>query len=313
MNICRSTDFVLINNFLKETFSSPSHWPDWNLIISKHYNTNFFYFVAIEKNRIIGICPVHKVNKGIVRNLQSGQFHYIPYGGWIFRNDITINSSCFNLRYDESISGFSLPTIKSFPKQYKTKNEGRIFTTLYIDLENDEDWLWQNTVDSKRRNMIRKARKNNISTEQVSEYNFDDFFKFYSSANKRYGLQSLEFDCLYDLFFSTTNINFRAAFVRYENQIISSSVIVSDKDYALYWLGLNGHDIPNLGQGELLQWEAILFAKNKGCKVYDLCYIEKDRLPSIYEFKKGFSQEEASITNFSITPLSYKIINRLTK
>jgi lipid II:glycine glycyltransferase (peptidoglycan interpeptide bridge formation enzyme) len=90
-------------------------------------------------------------------------------------------------------------------------------------------------------------------------------------------------------------------------------VISYDKDYSIYWLGFSSENVPNLGQGELLQWEAIKRMKNYGCKYYDLCYIEKDRLPHIYRFKKGFSKNEIEVGTSNKRPISYKIINRINK
>ena len=37
--------------------------------------------------------------------------------------------------------------------------------------------------------------------------------------------------------------------------------------------------------------EAIKWAKGIGTVLYDLCIVEKERLPSIYEFKTGFSKK----------------------
>lgn len=30
-------DFQLVEQFLTNNFSSPTHWPDWNLVISKYF------------------------------------------------------------------------------------------------------------------------------------------------------------------------------------------------------------------------------------------------------------------------------------
>ena len=90
-------------------------------------------------------------------------------------------------------------------------------------------------------------------------------------------------------------------------------MIIYDKDYAIYWLGINCNNIPNNGQGEMLQWEAIKYAKSKGCKYYDLCFIEKEKLPHIYEFKKGFSKWEVEVPYIMQKPLAYRFINRIKK
>ena len=84
MIIKKLTDFNLVEQFLTNTFSSPTHWPEWNILISELYKTKFYYLGAFENGKLIGICPIHEEIKGILKNLYSGQFHYIPNGGWIF-------------------------------------------------------------------------------------------------------------------------------------------------------------------------------------------------------------------------------------
>ena len=312
MKITRTKDFNLIERFLSENFSSPTHWPEWNQIISKYYNTDFYYIVLENKGTISGICPIHGEENRVLNLLYSGQFNYIPYGGWIFKNNEIVDKKHFPLKYNQILTGFSLPTGGNFPN-YSMKLKSTLFSTLTIDLDHDENWIWENCIDSKRRNMIRKAQKNQVFVDEVTLENYSTFYAFYTESNTRYNLTCLAKDCLAELLFSTKSIKFHATLVKYENKIISSHVMVSDKNIALYWMGLNAVLIPNLGQGELLQWMAIKNAKKFGCKFYDLCYIEKERLPKIHEFKKGFSQNESQIVNFCVKPLSYRIINRIQK
>ena len=40
-----------------------------------------------------------------------------------------------------------------------------------------------------------------------------------------------------------------------------------------YWNGVHLNNPENEGQGELLQWEAIRWAKEKGTQFYDLCIV----------------------------------------
>ena len=94
---------------------------------------------------------------------------------------------------------------------------------------------------------------------------------------------------------------------------LSVLVLISDKNYSFYWLAVNMDDAENLGQNELLQWGAIQHLKKNGCSYYDLCYIEKERLPNIYRFKHGFSETEAMIPLISSKTITYKLYNRFRK
>jgi len=103
-----------------------------------------------------------------------------------------------------------------------------------------------------------------------------------------------------------------AAFKK-QNETIANVVIVYDKDYSIYWLGNHADNAPNSGQGELLQWEVIKRMKEKGCSYYDLCYIEKKRLPHIYKFKSGFCKNEVSVPHIVYKSLPFNVSNKLYK
>lgn len=311
LRIQKSNNYQLVSEFLKNNFSSPTHWPDWNLVISKYFSTNFYYLLLFNRNELIGICPIHEVKKLFLENLFSGQFLYNPYGGWIL-NQKTLKN-VYDLHFINQFSFlqvFSLPQITEF--ELGNLNKDLIyFKTLIIDLNKNIEQIWHECIDSKRRNMIRKAEKNNIKIEIIKNKFSDDWYNLYAESNKNYKLQILSKSFFDNLFDSASNITFLILNAYYLDQIISSSVIVLDKFYAIYWLGNNSKQF-NLGQSELIQWIAIKKAKEMGCKYYDLCYIEKDRLPHIYEFKKGFANWEVDIPLFVSKSLAYKIINKLT-
>jgi len=107
-----SNDFQIIEDFLNGNFSSPTHWPDWNVIVSKYYHTDFFYFAAYDKKNLIGICPAHRVRIGRLFIINSGQFHFIPNGGWIFKNDFNVPSFSLPLKPNESFVSIWITTNK---------------------------------------------------------------------------------------------------------------------------------------------------------------------------------------------------------
>ena len=72
-----------VKEFLRDTFSSPTHWPRWNRLVSRYHKTDFYYFGLSDGDRLLAVFPVHEVRAGMLTGLFSGQFHYIPYGGWL--------------------------------------------------------------------------------------------------------------------------------------------------------------------------------------------------------------------------------------
>ena len=107
------------------------------------------------------------------------------------------------------------------------------------------------------------------------------------------------------------HINLRLLNAYKGDRILSNLCLVFDKDYAIYWLGNNANDTINDGQGELLQWEAMKLALAEGCSYYDLCYIEPERLPHIYKFKKGFAKDVRAVSVLSQRTMMSKFLMKI--
>lgn len=308
MEFKKSKDYNKATLFLERNFSSPTHWPDWNLVVSSHYNTDFYYYMAYQDEELIGIFPIHEKKNKVVFEKNSGQYYYIPNGGWIFSKKKAFNFKSFKSNYNTKVSINTLPSIDSFNANYENCSE--LKQTLVISLNQSIEDIWMNEINSKRRNMIRKAEKANVIIKSLDINQIDLFYEHYKVANFKNGIfiQSREF--FLDLLKNAKNIKVEILLASIYEEAIGLTVIIYDKNYALYWLGVT---IPseNFGQGDLLQWEAIKRAKNYGCKYYDLCYIDEKKLPNIFKFKKGFSTTKVSVSSYTKTTFFFKVINRL--
>ncbi|MCX6165089.1 MAG: peptidoglycan bridge formation glycyltransferase FemA/FemB family protein [Ignavibacteriae bacterium] len=306
-------EFVKVDDFLLNNFSSPTHWKEWNLIVSKHFNTEFFYYAYFEDDILTGVCPVHKLKRKYNFRLISGPKEFlIPYGGWIFNNTVEVKPNFIELQKNESLEIFSLPLINDFNAKYKDVNILKNYETAIIDLNQSEDDIW-NGLNQKRRNMIRKAIKSDVTISLYSKENIMEFYDFYESANKQYYLQSLPVEYFTDLVKMTENINVDILVAKIGNESLGYNVIVSDKNYSIYWLGIRMKDSINNGFFDLLQWESIKKAKERYCRYYDFCYVEKDRLPNIYKFKTDYSKNKYGVLNIIEKSLVYSIINKIQK
>src|ERR1035437_2815428 len=156
-----------INNFIELNEGLIFHETKFNEIASETFNTDFYYFLAFIQLRLVGICPVHSIKRGILINSYSnnGSFE-IPYGGWVFDDKFTNFQSLWNnlpIRINESLTYWS-SFMKDIPEMLK--KEGKKFQTGLVNLNNSEKELFDNVIHSKRRNMIRKAEKSDITIEK---------------------------------------------------------------------------------------------------------------------------------------------------
>jgi len=263
-------------------------------------------------NEVKGIIPIHEVKKNkLLKNWNSGHYNFVPNGGWIFSELNEFNFKNFPKKINTLINVYGLPEIDKFGVSYTTSLY-RVEKTLLVDLDKDISDIWEKSVSSKRRNMVRKAQKEGVEVIIAKqERDLDAFFKLYTESSQRLKLSILPKDFFIDLFFNTVNIKLDFLQAYKGEELLSSIAVISDKNYSYYWLGNNRIDVMNFGQGELLQWEAIKLMKEKGCNIYDLCFIDPIKLPHLYLFKKGFSTTEVSVPVIQYKSLYYKILNKL--
>lgn len=76
------------------------------------------------------------------------------------------------------------------------------------------------------------------------------------------------------------------------NEILASIFVVRWGEAATYLYGASSGRFRNLMAPYLIQWEAILDAKIKGCKYYDFWGVDERKWSGVTRFKKGFGGEE---------------------
>jgi len=306
-----------IGTLLDENYSGVFHEPDFHRIVEEIYNTEFSYnLVYNSRGRLIALCPLHAIRNGILSRTYSNPTIYeVPYGGWVYnRNEVSL-LELFNqmkLFFNESLTYWSLPQVgnNDYP-QIKHKKQ---FQTSIIDLEVSEDTIWRSSINSKRRNMIRKAQRNNILIEKLDYKKFEVYYKLMKETYQYAGLKikPKEYYCK---ILETYVPNCRATIMlaKKDNAVISGLLLLRNKHICHYWLGATKKGTENLGQGELLQWKAIKWAKETGSRYYDLCVVEPERLSNIARFKLGFSKRIVPFYCISKRKIGYRIFTRILR
>ena len=313
INEINESEKTEIDNFIELNSGLIFHEIKFNEIASEIFNTSLSYFLAYTDNRLDGICPVHSIKRGILSNTYSnnGSFE-IPYGGWVFDDKFTNFQSLWNnlpIRINESLTYWS-SFMKNIPE--KLKKEGQKFQTGLVNLNNSEKELFDNVIHSKRRNMIRKAEKSGITIKKFGTEGLPIYFDFMHDMHKKAELKeppSNYFKRILDAYYETGNALLMIAFRK--EQPFAGVIIIGNKNVMHYWQGASISEVPNFGQGELLQWEVIKWAKNQGTRYYDLCVIEPERLPHIAQFKMGFTKEIMPFYCICKKSFLFRVINKI--
>jgi lipid II:glycine glycyltransferase (peptidoglycan interpeptide bridge formation enzyme) len=261
---------------------------------------------------LVGICPVHSLKSGILNDTYSnnGSFE-IPYGGWVFDDKKTSIQKLWNnlhLRINESLTYWSF--IKGIPDKLKMK--GKKFQTGVINLNDSEKGLFENVIHSNRRNKIRKAEKSGIVITKYGSEGLRMYFTLMQDMHKKAGLKEPllnYYTKIFDNYFTKGKALLLIAF--HEEKPVSGVMLVGNNNVIHYWQGASMTEAPNFGQGELLQWEAIKWARKQEVQYYDLCVIEPERLPNIAQFKTGFVKELVPFYSISKKNYFFRVINKL--
>ena len=303
-------EITLIDAFIEANAGLVFHSVEFNVIAAGYAGTELEYWLAYDEGSMIALLPVHLVGQGLTKHYISGLTTFeIPYGGWIHGPDVNTETlcKCSKLKINET-----LLICTSFLSDDSYVRTGSKRETAVIVLQNaDMDVLW-NRIDSKRRNMIRKAERSDIRIQALDLDDIADFYGLLQKMHRRKGFKS-KTEQYYRAIYQSLSFQQARVLVAYLNNTpVSTIMLVGNKNAWHYWQGATDTEY-NLGAGELLQWHAIQYAFNQGSKLYDMCVIERDRLPNIALFKLSFGAEPCNYRVLAQRPFTARLINRVSR
>ena len=175
--------------------------------------------------------------------------------------------------------------------------------TIVINIKYSEDEILARMKQKTRYN-IRLAEKKGVRVRP-----WDDLVAFHkmmmaTGERDRFGAHSLDYySKAYELFRSGGMCELLVA--DYEGVPLAALMVFARGNRAWYLYGASTDDQRNLMPTYLLQWEAIRWAKSRGCETYDLWGVpdhdeaaleagfekRSDGLWGVYRFKRGFGGE----------------------
>jgi len=168
-------------------------------------------------------------------------------------------------------------------------------TTYLIDLKKDLESLLM-SFEEKTRYNIRLSEKKGVTVKEDSTIEgIDVFYKMYQETSKRDTF--LIHPRSYYMKLKETLVDSGKANVfiaEYQGKPVASLFAFRFGDRIWYMYGASINEGRNVMPNHALHWHLIKWAKEKGCKVYDLWGIpsapsEKHPLYGVYRFKKGFN------------------------
>lgn len=240
---------------------------------------------------------------------------YIPHGpGLSFEDQIGFNLKNFGLEVKKSISSgcfavrFDLPSglyqsdpvlFNMGPELKKAPSDIQPPDTVIISLkETEEDIL--SRMKSKTRYNIRLSFRKGVVVQKAGLEVLDEWYRLYkeTAVRDKITIHSKEYyRKLFELSWEEPGSEVNPEIVLfkaiYNDQILAGIIVAYYGSRATYLYGASSNEYRNLMPAYALQWEAIKYAKEKGCTEYDLFGIPPENDPDhpmsgLYRFKTGF-------------------------
>jgi len=188
----------------------------------------------------------------------------------------------------------NLPGFRSSPQTIQAPR------TVVVDLEGEEERTLARMKPKTRYN-IRLAEKKDVQVHPSSD--LEGFYALMSVTGQRdaFGVHSLDYyRRVYDLFHPDGACELLQA--EYSGQPLAALMVFGRGNWAWYFYGASNNLERNRMPAYLLQWEAMRWARQRGCRFYDLWGIPDEEegvleaefekrsseLWGVYRFKRGF-------------------------
>ncbi len=239
---------------------------------------------------------------------------YIPYGPIVAdKNSLPllfdkVKDDCAFLRIEPY---FDLAIDRGRPSFKRTQPR----KTLLLDLEKSEQEILAQFQKTCRYN-IGLAERKGIKVLIRDEYQ-PDFYKILTATAERNNFKPHDESHYRNLFeVKSSDFDVKMFLGELEGKIIAAYIMVlfGDRATALHGAFSSAHK--RLKPANLLTWERIKFAKQKGCQVFDFWGIDEKRWSGFTEFKKSFGGREVEYPqaiDIVFSPLKYRTYKFLRK
>ncbi|MGE6552423.1 GNAT family N-acetyltransferase [Bacillus mycoides] len=289
IEIC--TDAQYWDACMEEYNGSVFHCYEWGKLMELLPGVQFSP-VLIETRDTVVLSPMYVQDGRLLGSL-------IGYGGPIIigqdKIDFSVYESIINKKFENKIQKLLLPiTINPFQSYSKEKWDYK--ETYMLDLPNRFEDLWT-SCSGKARTSVRYACKQNVEIRPITVAELDEFYQLYQEHNNSIGASySFSREFFYHLVLNLQEkILFLGAFL--EEELISSSIFIMDKQVLYYWININNTKGKNSQSSYLLLNDAFELAIHNKLKYADLGYSHNKGIarPKIYwgaALKKCFCLKE---------------------
>lgn len=166
--------------------------------------------------------------------------------------------------------------------------------TVYLNLEQPEETIWEKEYTGNNRNMIRKAVKHGVEVEfSHNPADYETFYTMYTETMKHVDADDYYFfrRSYFDDFRDRLGENQTLILARYRDRVAAAMLLMVFGSYAHYHLSCREKDFASLGANNLLLHAAVKHARDRGCRCFHFGGGNTTRpTDSLMKFKTNFSR-----------------------
>lgn len=312
-----------VNNLKPHTFL---HTWQWGLF-QKTLNNPVYYLGLFENDNLKGVALVYKVSA------RRGSFLFCPHGpliNWQEPEQFTfLIDYLYKLGQKEKVDFIRISPLVENSQEIAGLFEKSGFRKAPIHMHPELAWLLDITPseDELLKNMkkntrysIRKAQKDGVKIKVSTDLkDLDIFYDIYQQTAQRQGFVAFSKDYIqkeFEIFAKDQKVLLFSAY--YNNEVVASTIIIFSNGSSFYHHGASIKKYSNIPASELIQWEAINKAKQRGLTRHNFWGIAPENIPNhpwvgLSRFKKGFdgfSENYLSAQDLILTPkywLNYSV------
>jgi len=296
-------------------FSKDSNREDWNQFVTENNGSFLQSYEWAEFQKKCGKKAFRFKVDGLQAVLIKEKFSfYIPYGPVVTDKDALprlfaqAKNDCAFLRIEPYIN-------LDFDFKHFSTRRSQPQKTLILDLKKSEQEILAGFQKTARYN-VGLAQRRGVKVLIKNEYN-PEFYRILKLTAKRDNFKPFNESHYKNLFdVKSDDFNVKMFLGEFEEKIIAAYILVVFGNRATALHGSFNTDYKKLKPANLLTWERIKYAKERGCKIFDFWGIDKKRWPGFTEFKKSFGGKEFEYpkgVEVVFNPLKYQAYRILRK
>lgn len=222
---------------------------------------------------------------------------------------------------EERLSPTGMQTLRTLQERGWQFSDDQIQfrNTVEINVQATDDELLS-AMKSKTRYNIRLAGRKGITVRQGTPADYPMLADMYAQTAERDGFTIRPLDYYLDAWQSFHQAGMGQALIaEYETQPIAAVYLVRYGNRVLYMYGASTNEERNRMPTYLLQWEAIVWAREQGCQIYDFWgapneFVEEDSMWGVWRFKRGFAGQvmyHLGAWDYTPRPLLYWAYTRI--